>query len=62
MAKTQEQVIADQAQDITRLKQAITKLEHVLRQMDRKTARANEGVRLLRNDVENIKHVIKPRG
>ena len=53
MAKSQEQIIAEQAQDITRLKQAVVRLEHVLRQLDRKAVRANEGVRMLRNDMQN---------
>ncbi len=62
MAKSQEQIIAGQAQEIKQLKQAVNKLEQMLRELDRKAARANEGVRLLRNDVVNIKHVISARG
>ena len=53
MAKSQEQIIVEQAKDITRLKQVVIRLEHALRQLDRKTARANEGVRMLRNDMQN---------
>lgn len=62
MAKSQEQIIADQAQDIIRLKQAVTRMDHMLRQLDRKAARANDGVRRVRNDIENIKRVVNVRG
>jgi len=54
MAKSQEQIIAEQAKDITRLKQAVTRLEHMLRETAREAARAKEGVRMLRNDVNNV--------
>jgi hypothetical protein len=54
MAKSQEQIIAEQAKDITRLKQIVIRLEQALRQTERKAVRANEGVRMLRNDMQNL--------
>lgn len=62
MAKSQEQIIADQAKDITRLKQAVTRLEQMLRETAREAARAKEGVRMLRNDVNNVMHVLRKAG
>lgn len=62
MAKSQEQIIAEQAKDITRLKQAVTRLEQMLRETARETARAKEGVRMLRNDVNNVMHVLRKAG
>ena len=61
MAKSQEQIITDQAKDITRLKHAVTQLEHRLRETAREAARAKEGVRSLRNDVNNVMNVLRSR-